>query len=424
MINILSWVAYSIRLLSLIILTPMIISNLSKGDISLWYLFNNIIQFLVLLDLGFTPVFSRFYSYYNDKYECLMRIRKINLKFNILLVVVGSVIGWLGISIYFNHADFSFNKEIGYNSYVICLLLSFLFLIHGNYYRSFIEGTNNLKFLRAVEIIVAIIQVVFSIAVFIFGWEYIYIIIIQPISYFIQLMIYYFVVERINRIKRGSLIERNEIVTLNHQKIDEISSKDILFQSIKTSISYISNLGVFYYMLFSVVRNDAENSAVILFSINIVRVVFSFSQVPVINLYPTLCYKVKNAIPYKKDILYIYVSFFVLSLLGFLSLVSLGEPLLRMIKSNVELLPTSLLLLVFTGILCEQINSIYLQLMLAKGIIINYISNVICALCLVFLFILFKNISHLNELLLFFVIMILCYGFIAPFVNGVLVRER
>lgn len=60
-----SWGNWGVRLLGFAVVLPLALTRLTVEDTSVWLLFQAILSFYLLIDIGFTPTFVRFVSYVN-----------------------------------------------------------------------------------------------------------------------------------------------------------------------------------------------------------------------------------------------------------------------------------------------------------------------------------------------------------------------
>jgi len=61
--TIMTWGSFLSRSLNLVLVTPLILSRFSTADISLWFIFSTIIGIQMLVDMGFSPTFTRVIAY-------------------------------------------------------------------------------------------------------------------------------------------------------------------------------------------------------------------------------------------------------------------------------------------------------------------------------------------------------------------------
>lgn len=70
-----TWGSLTTRTLSLLLVLPLLLTRLSTGEIALWYLFSSIITLQTLVDLGFSPTFTRVIAYAMGGAENLKDLR-------------------------------------------------------------------------------------------------------------------------------------------------------------------------------------------------------------------------------------------------------------------------------------------------------------------------------------------------------------
>ena len=57
--TLMTWGSFLTRSLSAVLILPMVLRNFPKEEITLWFMFAQIISLQLLVDMGFTPTFSR-----------------------------------------------------------------------------------------------------------------------------------------------------------------------------------------------------------------------------------------------------------------------------------------------------------------------------------------------------------------------------
>lgn len=58
-----TWISLLVRLSSLVVILPLVLNRFAPAEVAVWMLFSSIFTMALVLDLGLTPTFSRFFSY-------------------------------------------------------------------------------------------------------------------------------------------------------------------------------------------------------------------------------------------------------------------------------------------------------------------------------------------------------------------------
>lgn len=163
-----TWGNFSAKSLSLVVLLPLIVSKFDASDVVVWYLFLSLITLQMLIDLGFTPTFTRVIAYgmggLSSKELSNIRIRKPDIDNNnlapnwntiiqvgatmkviykrlsalvfVLALSLGSLAVWKPISE-------STIPDLAWIAWLVVVFTTTIAL-YGNYYLAYLQGVNEI----------------------------------------------------------------------------------------------------------------------------------------------------------------------------------------------------------------------------------------------------------------------------------------
>jgi hypothetical protein len=163
-----TWGNFLARSLSLVVLLPLIVSKLDASDVVVWYLFLSVITLQMLIDLGFTPTFTRVIAYgmggisskelvnirirqletNNDNFApnwdtiiqvgATMKViyKRLSVLVFVLALSLGSLAVWKSIS----------ESTVPHLAWMAWLVVVFTTTItlYGNYYLAYLQGVNEI----------------------------------------------------------------------------------------------------------------------------------------------------------------------------------------------------------------------------------------------------------------------------------------
>ena len=166
--TLMTWGNFSAKSLSLVVLLPLIVSKFDASDVVVWYLFLSLITLQMLIDLGFTPTFTRVIAYgmggLSSKELSNIRIRKPDIDNNnlapnwntiiqvgatmkviykrlsalvfVLALSLGSLAVWKPISE-------STIPDLAWIAWLVVVFTTTIAL-YGNYYLAYLQGVNEI----------------------------------------------------------------------------------------------------------------------------------------------------------------------------------------------------------------------------------------------------------------------------------------
>lgn len=388
-----SWASFASKAGGFLVVIPLMLNKLSPNDMSFWYLFNNIIWIVALLDAGYLSTLSRFFGYSNrekkqgvicsDDLElsishisnnklwevCKLLYRQIALIVLVFLITIGTLL-------IFNSINVTSNSI---NSWLVwCLGIVLIPIItFCNSFLSFLIGTNRIVEIRMWEILFNCFNIIFAILILLFY---------PSISLLILNLLFWLTV---GCIRNYYLFKKHFLAVVNlNKKSEEMITvrKEILEQGGKSMIGVIFSAGIFQLVGFyySWKINTIELSSY-LFAFNLIWSIRNFSQAPFYDKLPQMTLLTANNKIEELQVLarkymvmtYAAYSFFFFIILFF------QKNILHFIKSKITAIDSNLWILLGTGFILERYGAMHLQVYTSSNKIISHKANVVSGILLI-----------------------------------------
>jgi O-antigen/teichoic acid export membrane protein len=384
-----TWGSFFSKSIYAILLLPVITTNLSREDITIWLLFSIFIGLQNIGDMGFGVTFVRVISYAMGgavdissfgKNEEIKRTSDINWNLiekanattksvyfysSLIFIIAISVIGY-----------FSLKKPIGYTldqdgawiAFII-ILVTIFFRFNGNRYSVFLQGVNNVAMLRRWETITSILSIIASFFVVIFTKSLLYLIVNQQVWAIIQIIQ--------NRYLCRSIYD-GRFKQFKAKGIDKHLFKSILPAAWKTGVGVMMSYGVVQAsgLIVAQMGNTVAVSAY-LFSLKILDIIKNFSNAPFYSKVPLYN---RLFIEGNRGGLMARVTFgmrftFLILVLSSVFVGIAGQQLLKIIGSNVTLVTPEIWILMVFAYFFERYGSLHIQLYTITNNIIWHIAT-------------------------------------------------
>ena len=382
-----TWGSFFSRSLSLVIVLPLLLTRLTTEEIVLWYLFMTIISFQMLVDIGFSPTFSRVIAYAmggakvddlkspKDKnngqanWETLELIcsemRVVYSRLGILWTMFLVIFGTLALVKPVSLTQDTFSAWVAWG---VILVVSTVTL-RGNIYSSYLQGINQIALLRRWEAITSLGAIVTSFLVLILGGG------------ILGLVIAHQGWQVLNILRNrwlSSVVENGRFKSFARKKKNKKVFDAVWPSAWRSGVGHFMAYGLVQAsgILYAQVAS-ASGVASYLLALRLIQTVSQFSQAPFYSNLPVFA---RLFAENKKDRLvslakrgmglsyWCYVA-------GFIGLGIAGEPLLKFIGSNADF-PTHLLWsLLGLAFFVERYGAMHLQLYSITNHIIWHIAN-------------------------------------------------
>lgn len=382
-----TWGSFLSKSLSLVVVLPLILTRFSTEEISLWYLFMIIIGLQMLVDIGFSPTFSRVIAYamggseisdlkspkninigrpnwvtIEEIYSTMRYIYlRLNLLWTILLITLGTLCIIRPISLMSN----TFPAWVAWGVIIAVSTMT----IWGNTFNSYLQGVNQIALLRRWEMITSIGAMITSCIVLLWGGGLLGMVIAHQGWQMLNIL-------------RNLWLSR----IVENSRLKEFSKKgknNHVFRAVWPS-AWRSGIGVF--MSYGLIQasgiiyaqvGSAASVASYLLALRLIQTVSQFSQAPFYSKLPVLARLFSES--RKNELIRVAKRGMILShwtyITGFISLGLIGEPLLRFIGSNADFPTQVLWMLLGLGFFVERYGAMHIQLYSTTNHIIWHIAN-------------------------------------------------
>jgi O-antigen/teichoic acid export membrane protein len=375
------------RSLGLVVVLPFLLTELTTEEISLWYLFSAIAGFQLLIDLGFSPTFSRVIAYAmggadvhtiesprgdargSPNWETLERIcstmgyvySRLGVAWFLILVCIGTLAVYRPITMIEdgNFAWLAWAVVLGSST------ISFF----GIAYSSYLQGVNQIAVLRRWEIITSIGSAVTSVLVLTNGGDLLALVIASQGWQIINTI-------RNRWLSRTVLSGRMK--TFHGVTRDEKVLCAVWPSTWRTGVGVLTSYGVVQAssIIYAQIASPAA-AATYFLALRLIQAVSQFSQAPFYSKLPTLARLYSEGRNSdlvqlaRKGMSLAYLTFVV----GFVILGALGAPILEMIGSNAAFPGFLLWALLGVAYFVERYGAMHINLYGTTNDIINHVAN-------------------------------------------------
>jgi O-antigen/teichoic acid export membrane protein len=168
--TLMTWGSFLTRSLAAVVVLPLVLRNFTEAQTALWFIFAQVISLQLLVDMGFTPTFSRFIAINKSNLAEIENVRKI-MKYTYLRMTLLSFFLLLSVGTYF-----VYNPIIRLGEYTIygwiawgMIVFTSLFYLRGNQYSAYLQGINQVAMLRRWEVLISLGGILSSMIVLILG---------------------------------------------------------------------------------------------------------------------------------------------------------------------------------------------------------------------------------------------------------------
>lgn len=391
-----TWLSFSSSVLYGIVLLPIVSIQLSKEELSVWFLLNIFIGLQMLGDLGFGSTFSRAISHAyggankinifknSEEQATKNKINKSNIPnwnlihklysttsflYFVLSIVFIIVLGFLGYFSLIIPIDNLLNKNDGWYSFIIVLIGIFI-NFNGSKYRLFLQGINKVALIQRNQAIVSVSTIICSVFVILLTKSLVALILIQQIGVVIILLVFkYFS----NKNFQGS-----KPVLFNDSKIDFKLIKSIFPIAWRSWLGILMGFGVGQISGIIVAQygNSTQTSSYLL-SIKLIDIVKNFANAPFYSKIPYMnqLFLLKD----KKPLLTLAtqrIKYTLLILTFSMGIIIIfANDILTLINSNVNLVNNNIFIILMLAAFFERYGALHIQLLSLSNNIIWHISN-------------------------------------------------
>lgn len=385
--TLMTWGSFSTRILNFFVILPLIVTRFSTSEITLWYLFMTIINLQVLVDLGFSPTFTRVLAFAmggaspeelkspilnqkrNPNWNCIEIIfstmRWLYDRLSLAWPVLLGAFGTMAVCVPISRVE---DTKTAWMAWGVVLLVSVITL-RGNLYSSFLQGLNKVAMVRRWEMLASLGVICTCTFVLLTGGK------------LLELIIAHQAWQVVNVLRNRWLTYRVEGKRFKNCKITHFNNK--VFQAVWPS-AWRSGLGVL--MSYGLIQasgllyaqvGTSDAVASYLLALRFIQMISQFSQAPFYSKLPLLARMfAENRHKYLLEIAqkgmrlsyWSYIS-------AFLILGLFGKTVLEVIGSNANFPEPFLWSLLGIGFFIERYGAMHLQLFSITNCIVWHIAN-------------------------------------------------
>ena len=398
--TIMTWLSYSTKTLSILIVLPKILNEFAPDDIVLWYLFFTIISLQSIVDFGFRQTFSRLISYafkgakeigifkkdnsdlvpgQDDEPNLLLlnniisTMKYIYLRLTVVAFILMGILGSLSMITPINNtSDF----KSCWLDWLIVLFVSCI-SFYGKIYLNFLEGLNKIALVRRAETLTSIGSIITSIAVLNIDPSLINLVIANQI---------WVIIVTIRDWYLCHTVDDNFYRKVSKKlAFDRELFKQIWHPAWRSGISGLMSVGLTNLtgLIYAQIGNTFEVASYLL-ALRIINVIKEVSMAPFYSKIPLLAMlRVKNDLMgltkvIKKGMFLSHMVF----IFGFISVGLLSGTLLKLINSQVQFVSQPLWILLGLAFFAHRFGAMHMQVHMSTNRIVSHIvdgvSGLIC----------------------------------------------
>lgn len=393
------------------ILFPIILKELSSELVGFWTVFMSIYSFVVLMDFGFSPSFTRNVTYVFSGVQSLQKhgyeeMEEANpvVNYSLLKGLINSMqffyrrIAFIALAMLLTFGTYYIHTLLkGYNGnhteiYVSWVLLSVVtsYNLYTLYYDSLIQGKGLIKRDKQINIVGQIFNLSFSIVLILLGSGILSVVIGQLVSVIVVRYLSYRTFytkelrEELKRVEVTSFKEIFNMIKPNAIKIGLTSLGGIL---VTKSALIIGSL----YLSLDQIASYGITLQLISVIMGLSTIYFNTHQPQIVN------YRVMQNTSgifsiYKKSLLFMVATY----IIGGLGLYFIGPYVLEFIGSKTQLLSGGLIVLALVASLLEVNVGVAGTILLTKNYVPFFKASLISGFSILFLLLLFSVFKHIN----------------------------
>ncbi len=398
--TIMTWGSFLSRSLTLILVTPLVVTRLTTEEISLWYIFSAIISLQVLADIGFTPTFSRVIAYamggaevhnlgdyhsanidagygspnWKTVEEIYATMRAINSK---LLIISTILLALLGSFSLIKPVSAIQNPFLGWVAWVVILCTASV-SFRGTTYSAYLQGVNQIALLRRWEILTSFGSIICGFLALVLGLGLVGLVVSAQI----------WVVINVFRDRWLCItVEEGRLSAFTTSQLNPEVLSAVWPSAWRSSIGLIMNYGLMQASGIVYAQIDSTSGvASYLFAQRLLQTISQFSQAPFYSKLPLLArLRAEGNIKSQLDIAQkgMRLSYWAYAI-SFISIGLFANVLLKFIRSNIEFVNPLLWVLMGLGVFVERYGAMHIHLYSTTNHIIWHIANGVAGLIYLF----------------------------------------
>lgn len=372
--TLMTWGSFFSRAISLVVVLPLILTRFSTEEIALWYLLMTMISLQLLVDIGFTPTFSRAIAYamggagvddlkrpknrsngepnWKTIETICSTMRVVYSRIGLLWVLLLAIFGTLALTKPISLVGQTFSTWLAW----LIILCASTVTFRGSIYSAYLQGINQIALLRRWEAISSLGAIITSFSVLISGGGLLGLVIAHQCWQIFNILR--------NR-WLSNTVEDGRFKPFTKKEIDKKVLAAVWPSAWRSGVGHFMTYGLIQAsgILYAQV-GTAAGIASYLLALRLIQIVSEFSQAPFYSKLPVLTrlfaegQKGELVARAKRGMglsLWCYVA-------GFVGLGLAGQPLLKLIGSNADFPNNLLWSLMGLAFFTERYGAMHLQL--------------------------------------------------------------
>lgn len=288
--TLMTWGSFLTRSLSAVLILPMVLRNFPKEEITLWFMFAQIISLQLLVDMGFTPTFSRLIAHAKGQSNSRLvaQIKSIMDKVYFRMTLISFVL-LLSVGTYFVYKPINQlgnGASAGWVAWGVVVFTS-LFYLRGNQYSAYLQGVNQVATLRRWEVLIALGGILSSFLVLLFDGGLLGIVVASQVWVLLGILLNQWLVKK-NIYSSPSAIEQGEPIHAEPISAEQLF-KNVWETAWRSGLGVLISFGTLRFASLYIGKGEtSEQAAVFLFGLRIIEMINEFAQAPVYSKLPRL----------------------------------------------------------------------------------------------------------------------------------------
>ncbi len=308
--TLMTWGSFLTRSLSAVVVLPLVLRSFSQEEITLWFMFAQVISLQLLVDMGFTPTFARLIAFakggakdlhsfsevvsnQNDSipasnWALIAQIIKVMKKVytHMTLISFGLL---LSVGTYFVHAPIQkLQNQAIYGWYAWGMIVfTSLFYLRTNQYSACLQGLNQVALLRRWEVLIAMGGVLSSLLVLLLNGGLLGMIVASQLWVMIGISINQWLANKMLIKERDA---SNNVIFSSKTSLAHQSIFPIIWQTAwRSGLGVLISFGTLRFASLYIGEAFAgATSAMFLLGLRIIEIINEFAQAPLYSKLPRL----------------------------------------------------------------------------------------------------------------------------------------
>lgn len=307
--TLMTWGSFLTRSLSAVVVLPLVLRSFSQEEITLWFMFAQIVSLQLLVDMGFTPTFARLIAFAKGGAKDLHSFPNISSNQHDSVkapnwALIAQIIGvmkkvytrmtlisfglLLTVGTYFVYAPIQKLQSQTYQGWWAwgAIVFTSLFYLRANQYSACLQGLNQVATLRRWEVLIALGGILSSLSVLLLNGGLLGMIVASQVWVMIGIGVNYWLANRMLEKEKES-----SDATVSFQNMESYSSIfPIIWQTAwRSGLGVLISFGTLRFASLYIGGAFAGASAAMFFlGLRIIEIINEFAQAPLYSKLPRL----------------------------------------------------------------------------------------------------------------------------------------